>query len=44
MAEEMPIPMPASKRPIIIVCTLWAVALETFETSLGISFHKINGD
>lgn len=26
-ADEIPIPMPASSRPIIIVCTLWAVAL-----------------
>jgi hypothetical protein len=27
-----PIPMPASTRPIIIVCTLWAVALKIFKT------------
>lgn len=28
IADDMPIPMPASKRPIIMVCTFVAVALE----------------
>lgn len=35
MADEMPMPMPASRRPTIIVCTLWAVALKVNRQILG---------